>query len=42
MSVALVLTERPIAEDEVQIVDDLDSVIETVMCSCNAGDANPY
>jgi hypothetical protein len=29
-------------EDEIEFVDDLDQIVETTMCSCNAGDDNPY
>ncbi|MCM2417907.1 hypothetical protein [Streptomyces sp. RKAG293] len=40
--VPITITARPLAEDEVEIVGDLDTLVETVMCSCNAGDDNPY
>jgi hypothetical protein len=36
---------RPIEDDDaadVQVVEDLDEIVETSMCSCNAGDDNPY
>ena len=29
-------------EDEIEFVEDLDQIVETTMCSCNAGDDNPY
>lgn len=29
-------------DDEIELVPDLDSYIEHSMCSCNAGDDNPY
>ncbi len=29
-------------EDEVEFVGDLDQIVESTMCSCNAGDDNPY
>lgn len=28
--------------DEIEFVDDLDGVVESTKCSCNAGDDNPY
>lgn len=28
--------------DEIELVDDLDSLVESSKCSCNAGDDNPY
>jgi hypothetical protein len=36
------ITARPLAEDEVEFLDDLDTLVETVMCSCSAGDDQPY
>ncbi|CAM3575372.1 hypothetical protein NOGI109294_03155 [Nocardiopsis gilva] len=27
---------------EIEFVDDLDDVLESEKCSCNAGDDNPY
>jgi hypothetical protein len=36
------LRPRPLGEEEIQIVADLDEVIETTKCSCNAGDDQPY
>lgn len=32
----------PVELDEAVIVDDLDEIVESSMCSCNAGDDNPY
>lgn len=40
--VSVAITPRPLAEDEVQLMGDLDDLVETVMCSCNAGDDQPY
>ena len=28
--------------DAVEVVENLDEIVETTMCSCNAGDDNPY
>ncbi len=37
---------QPVADDaghdEIELVPDLDSYVEHSMCSCNAGDDNPY
>jgi hypothetical protein len=36
---------RPVRGDpvsDIEYVEDLDEIIETTMCSCNAGDDNPY
>ena len=27
---------------ELEFIDDLDQIVETTTCSCNAGDDNPY
>jgi len=32
---------RP-ASDQVEFVDDLDVLVESSTCSCNAGDDNPF
>jgi hypothetical protein len=29
-------------DDEIEFVPDLDTYVEHSMCSCNAGDDNPY
>ncbi|MGH3923367.1 MAG: hypothetical protein ACRDTT_10935 [Pseudonocardiaceae bacterium] len=28
--------------DEIELVSDLDELVESSRCSCNAGDDNPY
>lgn len=33
---------RPADSDELEFVDDLDVLVESSKCSCNAGDDNPY
>ncbi|MFC8199959.1 hypothetical protein ACFUTV_31885 [Streptomyces sp. NPDC057298] len=40
--VPVTIGTRPLAEDEVAFVGDLDTLVETVMCSCSAGDDQPY
>jgi hypothetical protein len=43
MSAVLVeIAPRPLGEEEIQVIGDLDTVVETVMCNCSAGDDNPY
>lgn len=32
----------PLDDDLVEYVENLDTLIETVMCSCSAGDDQPY
>lgn len=34
--------ETDTGTDEIEFVDDLDAVVESSKCSCNAGDDNPY
>ncbi|MGW2556429.1 hypothetical protein [Streptomyces sp. NPDC001635] len=36
------ITARPIGDDELVIIGDLDERVETAMCSCDAGDDVPY
>ena len=31
-----------VGNDEIEFVPDLDTYVEHSMCSCNAGDDNPY
>ncbi|MGH8883731.1 MAG: hypothetical protein ACRDYX_00860 [Egibacteraceae bacterium] len=33
---------RRIDSDEIEFVTDLDELVESSRCSCNAGDDNPY
>jgi hypothetical protein len=34
---------QPAADrDGLEYIGDLDEIVETTMCSCNAGDDNPY
>lgn len=33
--------QSPTTED-IELVDDLDELVESSKCSCNAGDDNPY
>lgn len=43
MTVVLVELKPPSTQsDELEFVDDLDVLVESSKCSCNAGDDNPY
>lgn len=42
LTAADLMKSRPFADDTIEIIDDLDRIVETVMCSCDAGDHNPY
>ncbi|MGH8910208.1 MAG: hypothetical protein ACRD0K_27860 [Egibacteraceae bacterium] len=33
---------RRVEDDEIEFVTDLDELVESSKCSCNAGDDNPY
>lgn len=41
-AVPVTIDARPLADDDIETIDELDTVIETVMCSCSAGDDQPY
>jgi hypothetical protein len=41
-AVAVTIAARPIDDDAVETIEELDTVVETVMCSCSAGDDAPY
>jgi hypothetical protein len=34
--------EKDTATADVQVIEDLEEIVESTMCSCNAGDDNPY
>jgi hypothetical protein len=34
--------QPPAESDELEFIDDLDDVVDSSKCSCNAGDDNPY
>jgi hypothetical protein len=36
------LTARPVEPEEIEFVDDLDVLSEGNLCSCSAGDDNPF
>jgi hypothetical protein len=40
--VLIQLAPRGAEEEEIQLVGDLDELVESSKCSCNAGDDNPY
>ena len=41
-AVPIELTPPKARTDELEIVEDLDVLVESSKCSCNAGDDNPY
>jgi hypothetical protein len=41
-AVPIALDIRPIDDDTIETIDELDTLVETVMCSCSAGDDQPY
>ncbi|GAA3796379.1 hypothetical protein [Streptomyces chiangmaiensis] len=40
--VPVAITTRPLADDDLVVIGDLDELVETAMCSCDAGDDVPY
>jgi hypothetical protein len=41
-AVLVEIVTRPTETDEIEFVDDVDEIVESSKCSCNAGDDNPY
>lgn len=41
-AVPVIIEARPLEDDEIETVEKLDTIVETVMCSCSAGDDQPY
>ncbi len=41
-AVPVEITSSPLRTEEIELVDDLDELVESSKCSCNAGDDNPY
>ena len=41
-TVAVDIMTRPTTVEEIELVEDLDELVESSKCSCNAGDDNPY
>jgi hypothetical protein len=41
-AVPVEIERRPADTDEIEFVEDLDVLVESSKCSCNAGDDNPY
>ncbi|MGH8909712.1 MAG: hypothetical protein ACRD0K_25280 [Egibacteraceae bacterium] len=42
MRVELQILPRPVEIDEIEFVEDLDVLSESAVCSCSAGDDNPF
>jgi hypothetical protein len=41
-AVPVEITITPPPTEDIELVDDLDALVESSKCSCNAGDDNPY
>jgi hypothetical protein len=41
-SVPVEIASRPVESDEIVFVEDVDELVESSKCSCNAGDDQPY
>ncbi|SBW24642.1 hypothetical protein FDG2_4237 [Candidatus Protofrankia californiensis] len=41
-AVLVEITPGLAADDEIVFIDDVDALVESSKCSCNAGDDNPY
>ncbi|SBW24666.1 hypothetical protein FDG2_4245 [Candidatus Protofrankia californiensis] len=41
-AVLVEITPGPTADNEIVFIDDVDALVESSKCSCNAGDDNPY
>lgn len=41
-AVPVTIEVRPLDDDVIEYIEELDTLIETVMCSCSAGDDQPY
>lgn len=41
-AVMVEITTRPVESDEIEFVEDLDTLSESNRCSCAASDDNPY
>jgi hypothetical protein len=41
-AVPVEITIQHTPTEDVELVDDLDELVESSKCSCNAGDDNPY
>lgn len=42
VAIEIASSRDAVGDDEIEFVDDLDDVVESTKCSCNAGDDNPY
>jgi hypothetical protein len=42
MPVDVEIQPRSQQSEEINFIADVDSVVESAQCSCNAGDDNPY
>lgn len=42
MTIDVEIRPRPVESDEIEFVADLDVLSESDVCSCSAGDDNPF
>jgi hypothetical protein len=42
MIVDIEIASRPVESEDVEFIDDLDVLSEADVCSCSAGDDNPF
>jgi hypothetical protein len=42
MTLDVAIVPRPVEPDEIEFVADLDVLSESDVCSCSAGDDNPF
>jgi hypothetical protein len=42
MTVNVAISPRPAETEEIEFIEDLDVLSESAVCSCSAGDDNPF
>jgi len=42
MTVDVEITATPVTSDEIEFISDVDVLSESDVCSCSAGDDNPF
>lgn len=42
MTIDVKIEPRSVESDEIELIDDLDVLSESDVCSCSAGDDNPF
>lgn len=41
-AIPITIERSPQEDDRIEYIENLDTLVETVMCSCSAGDDQPY